>query len=353
ESFSYGEVEDYTLSITQSVPDTQAPTAPTNLAASSVTQTTLTLSWTASTDNVGVTGYDVYRNGSLLASTSGTSYNVSGLSAATTYSFYVKAKDVAGNVSTASNTVNATTLANTVTYCASKGNNVNYEWIQRVNFCEIDNNSGKNSGYVDFTSMIATVALGETLPINFQAGFASSSYTEYWSIWIDFDQNGTFDTDERVVNGSSSSSELLTADVVIPTDALLGATRMRVSMKYNAAQTACETFSYGEVEDYTINILQTRTGGVVTESLGESLDSNPAESYMVYPNPANDYVNISLQGIRGDVSLRIYDLQGRLVKETMLNSLDSQIDVSDLSKGVYIISVDEEKEAISKRLVKM
>jgi len=353
ESFSYGEVEDYTLSITQSVPDTQAPTAPTNLAASSVTQTTLTLSWTASTDNIGVTGYDVYRNGSLLASTSGTSYNVSGLSAATTYSFYVKAKDVAGNVSTASNTVNATTLANTVTYCASKGNNVNYEWIQRVNFCEIDNNSGKNSGYVDFTSMIATVALGETLPINFQAGFASSSYTEYWSIWIDFDQNGTFDTDERVVNGSSSSSELLTADVVIPTDALLGATRMRVSMKYNAAQTACETFSYGEVEDYTINILQTRTGGVVTESLGESLDSNPAESYLVYPNPANDYVNINLQGIRGDVSLRIYDLQGRLVKETMLNSLDSQIDVSDLSKGVYIISVDEEKEAISKRLIKM
>jgi len=128
---------------------------------------------------------------------------------------------------------------------------------------------------------------------------------------------------------------------------------MRVSMKYNAAQTACETFSYGEVEDYTINILQTRTGGVVTESLGESLDSNPAESYLVYPNPANDYVRISLQGIRGDVSLRIYDLQGRLVKETMLNSLDSQIDVSDLSKGVYIISVDEEKEAISKRLIKM
>lgn len=91
--------------------DTQAPTAPSGLAASSITQSSLTLGWTASTDNIGVAGYDVYRNGTKLNSSlvTTTSYSVTGLTAATAYQFYVQAKDAAGNTSTSSNTVNVTT----------------------------------------------------------------------------------------------------------------------------------------------------------------------------------------------------------------------------------------------------
>ncbi|NOU19635.1 MAG: T9SS type A sorting domain-containing protein [Bacteroidales bacterium] len=99
------------VTVTGGVNDPQAPTTPTNLAASNVAQTTLTLTWTASTDNIGVTGYDVYKNGSFLANSASTTYNVAGLTASTSYSFYVKAKDAAGNASAASNTVNVTTLA--------------------------------------------------------------------------------------------------------------------------------------------------------------------------------------------------------------------------------------------------
>jgi hypothetical protein len=111
ETFDYGEVEDYTVNITASSADTQAPSAPTGLTASNVTQTTVDLAWNASTDNVGVTGYDVFMDGSLLGSVSGTTAQVTGLSSATTYSFYVKAKDAAGNISDASNTVSVTTLS--------------------------------------------------------------------------------------------------------------------------------------------------------------------------------------------------------------------------------------------------
>nr|BAM67141.1 chitinase [Paenibacillus sp. FPU-7] len=89
--------------------DTQAPTAPTNLAATSTTTTSVSLSWSASTDNVGVTGYDVYRNGALALSVTGTTATITGLTAGTTYSFTVKAKDAAGNVSAASSTLSATT----------------------------------------------------------------------------------------------------------------------------------------------------------------------------------------------------------------------------------------------------
>ncbi|WP_290493619.1 MULTISPECIES: M4 family metallopeptidase [unclassified Leeuwenhoekiella] len=113
ETFSYGEVEDYTITFGGGTADTEAPSAPTNLAASNVTETTLDLTWDASTDNVGVTGYDVYQGTSLLGTVTGTSASITGLTADTSYSFSVQAKDAAGNVSASSNNVNVTTAGGT------------------------------------------------------------------------------------------------------------------------------------------------------------------------------------------------------------------------------------------------
>jgi chitodextrinase len=89
--------------------DTHAPTAPTGLSRSSLTQTSFTLTWTASTDNVGVTAYDVYRNGALYITVSATSANITGLFASTLYSMSVKARDAAGNVSAYSSVLDVTT----------------------------------------------------------------------------------------------------------------------------------------------------------------------------------------------------------------------------------------------------
>ncbi|HYO20807.1 MAG TPA: sugar-binding protein, partial [Flavisolibacter sp.] len=91
--------------------DAQAPAAPSNLGATNIAQTSLTLNWTASTDNVGVAGYDVYRNGIKLNSSliSATTYSVTGLTAATSYQFYAQAKDAAGNTSANSNTITVVT----------------------------------------------------------------------------------------------------------------------------------------------------------------------------------------------------------------------------------------------------
>jgi hypothetical protein len=91
--------------------DTQAPTAPGNLSSPSKTSTSVSLSWSASTDNVGVTGYDIYRGGTLAGSSGTTSYTVSGLSPSTAYAFTVKARDAAGNTSTSSASLSVTTQA--------------------------------------------------------------------------------------------------------------------------------------------------------------------------------------------------------------------------------------------------
>lgn len=92
--------------------DTQPPTPPKSLKAGKVTQTSVALSWGASTDNVGVVAYDIYQQGQLMKSVDGKTLKttVSGLTPNTDYGFYVNARDAAHNVSQASNTVSVTTL---------------------------------------------------------------------------------------------------------------------------------------------------------------------------------------------------------------------------------------------------
>ena len=110
-----------TASATTTAPDTQPPTAPSNLTATAASTTQINLSWTASTDNVGVTGYKVEQcqgascsNFAQVGTTTGaTTYSATGLTTNTSYSYRVRATDAAGNLSSYSNTASATTLADT------------------------------------------------------------------------------------------------------------------------------------------------------------------------------------------------------------------------------------------------
>lgn len=104
--WSVREVNVYGSSV---VGDTQVPSTPANLVASAASSSVINLSWSASTDNVGVTGYEIYRSGNLVGTSASLSYSDTGLTAATAYSYTVKAKDAAGNLSAASNVTNATT----------------------------------------------------------------------------------------------------------------------------------------------------------------------------------------------------------------------------------------------------
>ncbi|GAA4275843.1 fibronectin type III domain-containing protein [Aquimarina mytili] len=99
------------LSIISSVPDNEAPSVPTNLTASNTSSNSTDLSWTASTDNIGVTGYEIFQDGTSIGTSTTTNYNVSGLSAETSYSFTVQAKDAGGNTSGSSTAVNVTTTS--------------------------------------------------------------------------------------------------------------------------------------------------------------------------------------------------------------------------------------------------
>lgn len=101
--------------------DVTAPTQPTNLIVSEVTETTANLSWSASTDNIGVSSYAIYRNNTALTNSQATSIVISGLTQNTSHTFKVKARDAAGNESGFSNEVTVMTLADTSTLHTASG----------------------------------------------------------------------------------------------------------------------------------------------------------------------------------------------------------------------------------------
>jgi bacillolysin len=330
--------------------DTTAPTAPASLAASGTTSTTTNLSWSASTDNVAVTGYNVYQGTTLKATVTGTTYAVTGLTASTAYTFSVKAKDAAGNLSATSNVVNVSTTGTTVTYCTSKGNNVADEFIDYVGIGGIASTTGANAGYGNFTNLTGNLPYGSNT-IVLSAGFTGSAYTEFWRVWIDFNKNGTFETSEQVVAGSSALATNLSYTFTVPTTALAGTTRMRVSMKYNAASTACETFTYGEVEDYTVNIGTAAIAGfgTATTIAGELGNENNIFDYTLYPNPSSTLVNVNMADNRAS-TYRIYNYLGQQVDSGKLT--ENAINIGKLSTGTYIIEVNDGQKTMTKKLIK-
>jgi chitodextrinase len=110
-AYGYSLFEAEVYGVSDSTGDTQAPTVPTGLASSAVTATSVGLSWTASTDNVGVAGYDILRNGVAVATSTTTTYTDAGLAADTSYSYSVRARDLADNLSAASAAITVQTSA--------------------------------------------------------------------------------------------------------------------------------------------------------------------------------------------------------------------------------------------------
>ena len=332
--------------------DTEAPTVPTNLSSAGVDQTSFSLSWNTSSDNVGVTDYNVYQDGSFLTSTSGTSVNVTGLTPATTYAYYVTAEDAAGNVSGNSSTLNVTTEDEVIVtdYCDLYGTSVRFEWIDVFGLNDLYNTSVANDGYGDFTNLTANVSQGTSYTASLSAGYKRRVYTEYWNVWIDFNIDGEFTSDEIVVQGSAADAGVYTATVDIPVTATIGQTRMRVAMSDAGYSAACGSFRYGEVEDYTVNITaKARSFGKMV-NIDNLLGNEEGRNIKVYPNPVKEELTVEIPF--SDAKVRIINSTGAIVKEIVLNGNERKINVSDLANGLYILSIEDEKGPITETFIK-
>lgn len=332
---------------------------PTGLAASSITSSGASMSWAAVS---GALSYNLQYKTSAASTfttvnTTGTSYALSGLSASTAYVTQVQAV-CSGASSTYSSQVGFTTSAASLTYCTSKGNSVVDEWIDYVALSNLARTSGADAGYIYFTSTSSNVSAGTSYTLTISAGFRSGySATEHWRIWADWNQNGVFtDAGELMVSGSSASAGNLTATFAVPATAKNGTTRMRVSMKWNSAQTSsCETFSYGEVEDYILVV----SGGVNREVENTIAQSIPSElnDLVIYPNPVHDrlFFDATQLATFEESRVTMVDMQGRVVVSEWLknpnqNLMKSEIETGNLANGLYNLIISTEKGRITKKI---
>lgn len=148
-------------------------------------------------------------------------------------------------------------------YCNSNSTNTNFEYIDRVQLNTLNNNNsgaGTTSiGYSNFTSnpSLTTDLVGGTqYTITITTIWPTATeYEEAYSVWIDYNRDGDFiDPGEQVFSLTPTNTTPVSGSFTVPIDINYGSTRMRVSMKDTGVPTSCETFTYGEVEDYTVNL---------------------------------------------------------------------------------------------------
>ncbi|MGB1205247.1 MAG: GEVED domain-containing protein [Chitinophagales bacterium] len=258
DTFTYGEVEDYTVTFVQGCEQASG------LGASGITETTASLGWSAAG---GAASYNVrYRVANTsswtTASASGTSSNISGLSSCTNYEFQVQTVCGAGLSSAySSSTTFSTTGCTNISYCSSTGENSSYFHVANVSVGSINNSTGNDGGYGNYANVITDLGVGNSYSISATEGLGTSSnYDQDWRVWIDFNGDGTFSASEIVLDVANTANTTVSANFTVPAGTSFGEVGMRVSMKYfnipAASQDACDTFTYGEVEDYTVNLVE-------------------------------------------------------------------------------------------------
>lgn len=166
------------------------------------------------------------------------------------------------------------------------------------------------------------------------------------SVWIDFDQSGTFDASEWTQICTTSTANVVNAmPITVPANAMTGLTGMRVRSRLsgntNDANSGCLVMGSGECEDYFVTIIAP-TG----------IKSNVAPQFAMYPNPAQNAVTLKLtNGQMGSVVNVIDVLGNKVIAGTVANENTLTLDVKQLVNGVYFVSIENEAGSTVKRLV--
>ncbi|AZI55238.1 T9SS C-terminal target domain-containing protein [Epilithonimonas vandammei] len=314
---------------TLTVPNCATVTAPAN-GATNVAYQSLPITWTAPSGTSAASSYEVYldknTNPTTLVNTvTTTTYTATNLDPSSTYYLKVIAKNTAGSA-TGCTVYSFTTMA--PTYCTAGATSTSFEKISNVTFANINKNSTATAGYEDFTSTIGNVTAGQTY--TFTASFTGTSYDkDHVLVWIDFNNDKDFnDAGEQVLVTATKKSPW-TGSITIPAGATATTTRMRVRLNDSGSSTSnitpCGTSTFGQVEDYTLNI------GALSVS-----DVNKADNIKAYPNPVKDVLKLEAAG--NIKSVKVFDTTGKQIMTKELNEAKSQIDLSKLGTGVYVVT---------------
>lgn len=315
--------------------DTTPPSVPTNLAVTSTSSNSITLSWNASTDNVSISGYEVYLNGVFQFTVSGTSATVSGLNASTTYNFNVVAKDSSGNTSTQSNTAIGTTAAGTAggtpTTCgtenfenipASSSNYATRTWTNNgITWTAVDARtdqtiSGSKAITIEDGSLSSTTVSGGIGSLTVTTEMEFTGVPGTFNLYINGDMMGQIPYSSTATTTTIPNINIEGNITISITDNSATGTGTRGRVSFDNLSWTCYT------------------------TLATQDHKMQKNSLRITPNPVRNS-EINILGLQTTGKAEIYNMNGQLIQTAEKISKNSnKILLKNLPKGVYILKAE-------------
>ena len=347
------------ISFTTLVIDNEAPTAPSNVTASDITENSARIDWGVSTDNVGVERYNIAVDGAFLGSTTTTTFNITGLVALTTYNVEVRAEDAAGNESAAGTVSFETLEGNTgggliAAYYFETGLQ---GWIDGGRNCQLQATSNscegvqsiklRNGGSSARATSPALDLTGNTqVTLDMQIFASGMESNDSFSVQISQGNSYTTIYDSGAVSNGSC----------FPVSVVLNSTdftfsnnnRFRVQNNGNKNNDVIwfdEVIINGDGAPFG-DTTQDRASMVAQAKI---LTAN--NQIELYPNPAKNALSVQFGAVRFDRVI-MFTATGSLIEERDINETQMSFDVSNLPSGVYFMRFLQGKLAVTKRFVK-
>jgi endonuclease I len=339
--------------------DTEAPTAATSLTVTNTTSNSASLSWTAATDNVAVTGYDIYVNGNFKTTETGLTATVTGLAASATYSFYIVTRDAERNSSVASASVDGTTTT------APTGGTTASE----IFFSEYVEGGGFNKALeiANFT--------GASVDLSIYSIKKQSNGAGAWSLGLNL--TGTLNNtavfvlvDPQITAAcyAAASANLSSAQEAFNGNDPMGLFKNGVlidiigtfnggSSNFAADETlrrkpsiSAPNATFNKTAEWDVYLKDT-CNGIGSHSLASLSTTNfNSNEFTIYPNPSNGNVKINFTNSIEKRTVQVFSMVGQKVFENEYANSSSVV-IANLPIGVYIVKVTENAKSVSKKLI--
>jgi len=343
-------------------PDTEAPTNPSNLAASNITASGATLNWTASTDNVGVDHYNVSIDGNIVGTSTTTSFNVTGLSPLTLYAASVTAEDAAGNVSGSANT--------SFTTIDGGGNNGEIAayffetgldgWTDGGNDCARVQSANSFEGLFsvrlrDDSSTSNAVSPTLDLTGNTQVSVEFHTYANSMEngedFFIEFFNGSSYQVIGQYISGSDfSNGTFFTDTIVLDSGTYNFNANNRIRIRCDASGNNDQVY-FDQIIITGDNAPAQLVNNDTNVSRLQSFNKVSEDNIKLYPNPTRSVLNIEVLNGSFD-SIMVFSSTGKLVQTINPEADALTIDVSQFASGMYFVRFVSEGLAFTKRFIK-
>jgi endonuclease I len=337
--------------------DTTVPSTPTSLTSTAKTTTSVTLAWNASTDNVGVTGYNVYVNGVLRTTVTTLNTVVGSLTAATSYTFTVRAKDAAGNLSATSNSLTVVTNSNNTAtdllfseYIEGSSNNKALEISNatgvavNLSIYSIKKQSNGAGAWSAGLPLSGTLSSGSKFTI-VNSLMSSSCYATSAA-------NLSTSATEMAFNGNDAVGLFKNGILIDIIGTFNGGTAnfsIDETIRRKATVTAPST-TFNKATQWDVFALDTcnNLGSRVLAKEPKTTLAVALDAIVIYPNPSNGTFNINNSNQM--YSIEVYSIIGQKIFSAE-NTTKSEITIPNIARGTYLVRISTNQESVIKKLI--